>query len=217
MEKKNLKEVSIEELISYSKQKDTPAVTIIDNVSEREFKYINLLSDRLFIEPIIVKETNMIAFIGNSCVLQKIARDLKRRSQTMYYDFIQRPSGSITIYALTGYTDHWKIIRNNGYQIIAYDENGLKIEPWINTNVKAIEPKFLNSLCFCKYKVSVYLNGIKRNINVEILEHSIQNFLNDGIYNEERNCYYPSENSNKDIAEKNKINKLFKKLGLRKL
>ena len=159
----------------------------------------------------------MIAFIGNPCVLQKIARDLKRRSQTMYYDFIQRPSGSITIYALTGYTDHWKIIRNNGYQIIAYDENGLKIEPWINTNVKAIEPKFLNSLCFCKYKVSVYLNGIKRNINVEILEHSIQNFLNDGIYNEERNCYYPSENSNKDIAEKNKINKLFKKLGLRKL
>lgn len=85
MEKKNLKEVSIEELISYSKQKNTPAVTIIDNVSEREFKYINLLSDRLFIEPIIVKETNMIAFIGNSCVLQKIARDLKRRSQTMYY------------------------------------------------------------------------------------------------------------------------------------
>ena len=55
MEKKNLKEVSIEELISYSKQKDTPAVTIIDNVSEREFKYINLLSDRLFIEPMIVK------------------------------------------------------------------------------------------------------------------------------------------------------------------
>lgn len=74
----------------------------------------------------------------------------------MCYDFIQRPSGSITIYALTGDTDHWKIIRNNGYQIIAYDENGLKIEPWINTNVKAIEPKFLN----------------------------------DGVYNEDRNCYY---------------------------
>ena len=211
MEKKNLKEVSIEELIAYSKQKDTLAVTIIDNVEGKEFKYINLLSDRLFIEPIIVKETNMIAFIGNSLIVQKIARDLKRKSQTMYYDFLQRPSGSITIYALTGYTDHWKIIRNNGYQIIAYGENGLKIEPWIKTDIKAIEPKFLNSLGLSKYKTLIYLNGKKQNTNIEILEHSRQNFLNDGIYNKERNCYYPSENNNKNIAEKNKIDKLFKK------
>ena len=162
MEKKNLKEVSIEELISYSKQKDTPAVTIIDNVTEREFVYINWLFDRLFIEPIIVKETNMIAFIGNPCVVQKIARDLKRRSQTMYYDFIQRPSGSITIYALTGYTDHWKVVRNKGYQILAYDENGLEINTWINTDIKVIEPKFLNSLGLSKYKTSVYLKGQRR-------------------------------------------------------
>ena len=217
MEKKNLKEVSIEELISYSKQKDIPAVTIIDNVTEREFKYIKLLSNRLFIEPIIVKETNKIAFIGNPCVVQKIARDLKRRSQTMYYDFIQRPSGSITIYALTGYTNHWKTIKNNGYKILAYDENGLKTNPWIKTDIKAIEPKFLNSLGFSKYKTSIYLNGKKQNTNIEILEYSRQNFLNDGIYNKERNCYYPSENNNKNIAEKNKIDKLFKKWGFGKL
>ena len=217
MEKKNLKEVSIEELIAYSKQKDTPAVTIIDNVTERELIYINLLSDRLFIEPIIIKETKMIAFIGNPCVVQKIAKDLKRRSQTMYYDFIQRPSGSITIYALTGYTNHWKTIKNNGYKILAYDENGLKTNPWIKTDIKAIEPKFLNSLGLSKYKTLIYLNGKKQNTNIEILEHSRQNFLNDGIYNKERNCYYPSENNNKNIAEKNKIDKLFKKWGFGKL
>ena len=217
MEKKNLKEVSIEELIAYSKQKDTPAVTIIDNVTERELIYINLLSDRLFIEPIIIKETKMIAFIGNPCVVQKIAKDLKRRSQTMYYDFIQRPSGSITIYALTGYTNHWKTIKNNGYKILAYDENALKTNPWIKTDIKAIEPKFLNSLGLSKYKTLIYLNGKKQNTNIEILEHSRQNFLNDGIYNKERNCYYPSENNNKNIAEKNKIDKLFKKWGFGKL
>ena len=217
MKKKNLKEVSIEELIAYSKQKDTPAVTIIDNVTERELIYINLLSDRLFIEPIIIKETKMIAFIGNPCVVQKIAKDLKRRSQTMYYDFIQRPSGSITIYALTGYTNHWKTIKNNGYKILAYDENGLKTNPWIKTDIKAIEPKFLNSLGLSKYKTLIYLNGKKQNTNIEILEHSRQNFLNDGIYNKERNCYYPSENNNKNIAEKNKIDKLFKKWGFGKL
>ena len=217
MKKKNLKEVSIEELIAYSKQKDTPAVTIIDNVTERERIYINLLSDRLFIEPIIIKETKMIAFIGNPCVVQKIAKDLKRRSQTMYYDFIQRPSGSITIYALTGYTNHWKTIKNNGYKILAYDENALKTNPWIKTDIKAIEPKFLNSLGLSKYKTLIYLNGKKQNTNIEILEHSRQNFLNDGIYNKERNCYYPSENNNKNIAEKNKIDKLFKKWGFGKL
>ena len=135
----------------------------------------------------------------------------------MYYDFIQRPSGSITIYALTGYTNHWKTIKNNGYKILAYDENGLKTNPWIKTDIKAIEPKFLNSLGLSKYKTLIYLNGKKQNTNIEILEHSRQNFLNDGIYNKERNCYYPSENNNKNIAEKNKIDKLFKKWGFGKL
>ena len=66
-----------------------------------------------------------------------------------------------------------------------------------------------------KFKKSKY--GDKQNTNIEILEHSRQNFLNDGIYNKERNCYYPSENNNKNIAEKNKINKLFKKWGFGKL
>lgn len=73
MEKKKLKEVNIKEVISYSKQKDTPAVTIIDNIGEEELE--------------------------------------------MYYDFIKRPSGSITIYALTGYTDHRTI---NFYNILVY-------------------------------------------------------------------------------------------------
>ena len=162
MEKKKLKEVNIKEVISYSKQKDTPAVTIIDNVGDEELEYINSMSDKLLIEPIAVEETNMIAFINNAGEVRKIAKKLQRRSQTMYYDFIKRPSGSITIYALTGYTDHWKIIRDNGYQVLAYDENGIEIEPWLNTDIEEIEPKFLNSLGLSKYKTSVYLKGQRR-------------------------------------------------------
>ena len=38
MKKENLKEANIKELISYSKQKDTPAVTIIDNMTGKEFE-----------------------------------------------------------------------------------------------------------------------------------------------------------------------------------
>ena len=92
MEKKEFKKLSLEELITYSKQKETPSITIIENVTDKDFKYIDLISERLFIDPIIVKKTNMIAFVGNSWVIRKIAKDIHKRCQTMFYDFAKRPS-----------------------------------------------------------------------------------------------------------------------------
>ena len=100
------KAIPIDELISYSKQKEVPAVVIIDDVSDEDFKYIDIISERLKLRPIIVEATNMIAFIDNSNVSRKIAKDLNKGCQMMYYDFLKRPSGSITIFALTGYTYH---------------------------------------------------------------------------------------------------------------
>ena len=52
MEKKDLKQVSIEELITYSKQKEVPAVTIIQDITDNEFKYVDLISERLKLQPI---------------------------------------------------------------------------------------------------------------------------------------------------------------------
>ena len=139
-------EVTIEELISYSKQKEVPAVTIIDDLTEKQFNYISKIADRLRILIILIKDSKKIAIINNNKIATKIAKDLKRKSQVMYYDFARRPSGSITIYALTGYTNNWIILRDNGYIIKAYDENGNETEKWINTEIKEVKPDTLNSL-----------------------------------------------------------------------
>ncbi len=216
MEKKDFKEVSIEELITYSKQKESPKITIIESITDEEFKYVDLISKRLFIEPIIVKNTNMIAFISDSSIVRKIAKDLNKKSQTMYYDFCKMPSGSITIYALTGYTKGWTIVRDNGYQVESFDENGEKCNAWLDTNINEVDTTYLNSLGFSEFTCTVQI-GRKKCSNIEILEHSRLNYLNDGIYNDVRNCYYPAKNSNKDIAEYNKLEKLFKKWGFKSI
>lgn len=217
MDKKDLKKVNLEELITYSKQKETPSITIIERISDEELEYVDLISERLFIEPIIVKNTDMIAFISNSEVARKIAKKLKKKSQTMYYDFFKRPSSSITIFALTGYTKSWNIIRDNGYKIQAFDEKGKECETWLNTNIKEVEPTYLNSLGLSKFNCSLQIRNKGRKKNIEILRHSRLNYINDGIYNEKRNCYYPSGNSNKEIAEYNKLEKLFKRWGFTKI
>ena len=218
MEKKNFKEVSIEELINYSKQKETPVVTIIENITDKDFQYVDQISERLFIEPIIVKNTNMIAFIGSSRVVRKIAKNLHRKCQTMYYDFLKRPSGSIAIYALTGYTKGWGILRDNGYQVQAFNECGKECDAWIETDVKKLEPVYLNSLGLSKINCTVQFGRKKKSSDSEILWHSQKNFVNDGIYNETRNCYYPKDlSNNKNISERNKLEKLFKKWGFKRL
>ena len=219
MDKLDFVQVTLEEIISYSKKKDVPAVTIIaDVITKENFKYINVIASRLKLYVVLVKNTNMVAIIDNALIARKMAKELNKRCQLMYYDFIKRPSGSITIYALTGYTHHFKILRDNGHIIKAFNEQGKEIKPWLNANVPSTESLHLNKLGLSKYKYSVCLNGKSFNSrNLAILEQSRLNFINNGIYDTCRNCYYPSGKSNKDIAETNKINKLFKKSGLKKL
>ena len=217
MTKSDFKAVTIEELISYSKQKEVPAVVIIDDVSDEDFKYVDVIAERLKLRPIIVENTNMVAFIDNSNVSLKIAKDLKKRCQKMYYDYFKRPSGSITIFALTGYTKNWTVLRDNGYIVKAYDETATETEPWIDTDIENVEPTHLNSLGLSIYEFSVYLRGKGESGNVTILKYSRSNFANGGIYNKQRKCYYPSGTSNKEIAETNKLNKLFMKWGFKSL
>jgi hypothetical protein len=141
-----LMEVTTKELISYSKQKEVPTVTIIDDLNLEQLNYVYKIAYRLNLLVVLVKNSRKIAIIGNSKVATKLAQNLKSRSQVMYYDFARRPSGSITIYALTGYTKNWIILRDNGYIVKAYNENGEKIEAWINTDIKDIKAKNLNKL-----------------------------------------------------------------------
>ena len=78
-----------------------------------------------------------------------------------------------------------------------------------------IEKKKINGLCFKANNHIAILVIKEKNWKLKILEHSKKNLLNEGIYNEKRNCYYPSGSSNKDIAECNKLEKLFKKYGFK--
>lgn len=126
--------------------------------------------------------------------------------------------GNIAIFALTGYTKSWIVLKDNGYKILAYDENGKECEAWLNTDVSEEEPIYLNSLGLSKFNCTVLINGKERSGNTNLLWHSRNNYVNDGIYNRDRNCYYPKDlSNNRNIAERNKIEKLFKKWGFKSL
>lgn len=107
-----LKDVKLKEIISYSKEKESPKITVLDSITDDEFKEIGELIGRLKLLFLCV-QGNRIAFINNVDVALKIAKDFKKRSQVMYYDFAQRPSGSLVNYAITGYTRSWITLRDN--------------------------------------------------------------------------------------------------------
>ena len=65
-----------------------------------------------------------------------------------------------------------------------------------------------------KLALTLFIAGHEKSWRLKILEHSKNNYLNGGIFNKHRNCYYPSDLLiNKNIAENNKLEKLFKKWG----
>ena len=211
--------ISLEEIISYSKQKESPRITVLDSITDDEFREIGELISRLKLLFLCVP-SNRLAFINNVDVALKIAKDFHKKSQVMYYDFAQRPSGSLVSYALTGYTQYWITLRDNGYIVKAYDEKGQEMQqPWLNTDIKEVTPSNLDKLGLKNFEISLGIRGIgsSRNSNKEILELSRHHFINGGIYNAERNCYYPRDRTTaKGTAEYNKLEKLFKKWGFQK-
>lgn len=52
-----------------------------------------------------------------------------------------------------------------------------------------------NGLCFKTNNTVLvfFLKGKEKSYRLRILEHSKNNLLDGGIYNEERNCYYPKK------------------------
>lgn len=159
----------------------------------------------------------MVAVINNVEVATKLARDINRRSQVMFYDFVKRPSTNFASYVLTGITPSWITIRDNGYIVKSYNADGEEIEQWIDTNIEDTKAPILNGIN--KYTVSLKIRGRENNnYNNAILELSQYHFINDGIFNEERQCYYPKQRStDKEIADYNRLEKLFKRWGFRSL
>ncbi len=214
-----MEQVSLQEVISYSKKKESPRITVVDSITDDEFKEIGELISRLKLLFLCVP-SNRLAFINNVDVALKIAKDFRKKSQVMYYDFAQRPSANLVAYALTGYTPSWIILKDNGYIVKAYDEQGQEMQqPWLDTNIEEVTPSNLYKLGLKNFEISLGIRGIgsSENSNKEILELSRYHFCNNGIYNEERNCYYPRNvTTPKGKADYNKLEKLFKKWGFQR-
>ena len=219
MENMSLETVSLQEVVSYSKQKGSPRITVLDSITDDKFIEIGELISRLKLLFLCVPE-NRIAFINNVDVALKIAKDFKKKAQVMYYDFAQRPSSSLVNYALTGYTKSWITLRDNGYIVKSYDEEGQEMQqPWINTDIGEVTPSNLSKLGLKNFEISLGIRGIgsSRNSNNEILKLSRHHFVNGGIYNAKRNCYYPRDRTTaRGTAEYNKLEKLFRKWGFNK-
>ena len=66
--------------------------------------------------------------------------------------------------------------------------------------------------------LTLFIAGHEKSWRLRILEHSKKNYWDGGIFNKHRNCYYPNDLLiNKNIAENNKLEKLFKKWGFKSL
>lgn len=89
-------------------------------------------------------------------------------------------------------------------------------KPWIDTNIAEVTPSNLDKLGLKNFEISLGIRGCNssRNSNNTILELSRYHFINGGVYNEKRNCYYPRDRTtDRGTAEYNKLEKLFKKWG----
>lgn len=114
-----------------------------------------------------------------------------------------------------------KFLEIIGYIVKAYDEEGQEMQqPWLDTNIEEVTPSNLQKLGLKNFEISLGIRGIgsSGNSNKEILELSRYHFIHGGIYNAERNCYYPRDvTTAKGTAEYNKLEKLFRKWGFSSL
>lgn len=180
-------------------------------------EYVKTVVERLRLDMIEIADTKMVAIINDTKVATKMSKDIHTRCQVMYYDLVKRPSVDFASFILTGITPSWVTIRDNGYIVKSYNTDGEEIDQWLNTDIENIKVPTLDGIK--KYIVSLRIRGREINdYNNAILELSRYHFINDGIFNEQRQCYYPKENiTNKEIADYNKLEKLFKKWGFKSL
>lgn len=208
--------MTLDEVICYSKQKESPPVTVIE-ITNDKMEYVKTVVERLRLDMLEIADTKMVAIINNTEVATKIAKDIHTRCQVMYYDLLKRPSVDFTSFLLTGITPSWITIRDNGYIVKSYNTDGEEIEQWLNTDIENTKVPTLDEIK--KYIVTLRIRGRERNnYNNAILELSRHHFINNGVFYDKRQCYYPnSNNTNKEIEDFNRLEKLFKRWGFKSL
>lgn len=215
-----LEEISLEEIITFSKKENSPPFVIIDELSEEELEYAKTIAQRLRIGIVKVKDKNKVAVVNNKDIALKLARELKKKCQYLFYDLIKRPAANFAMYAISGYTPSWITIRDNGYVVEAFDEEGKMTTPFIDTDIPDVATENISKLNLRSYIVTLYVKGTgnaKRSNHI-IVDLSRYYYLTDGVFNEQKQCYYPKDTkSSQGIAGFNRLEKLFKKWGFESL
>ncbi len=168
-----LQEVSLQEIISYSKMEHSAFVTILDDLNYGLFNELVVLADQLKFIFFIIKDTRKVAIIGNSSIAEKVARKLQVKYQTMFYRDLRPRKILGKIY--TPKTD-------NHFKVKAYNEKGQEIEPFIDTNIETVECTTLSKFKFggLRYAMKIRGSGNNKIESLESLKISRRNFLKSG-------------------------------------
>ncbi len=166
-----LQEVSIQEIISYSKL-NSPPVTILNDLNYGLFNQLVVWVDLLKIPMFLIKDTYKIAIIGHQSLALTIAKRLQVQSQVMYNIPLKEKK-------ILG---KWHIPqRKSPYIIQAYNESGKPIAPFVDTNVETTSCKILGKYKFTPFRYAMRIRGAGNNRieSYEELRRIRRNFLNE--------------------------------------
>lgn len=161
LETLQLQEVSLEELISYSKICGSPRIVILDELTASQFNYLVAYADLLKLVYFMVKGTRKIAFIGTTYIALKVAKNMQVKAQVLHY---HKPLVEKVLKSNL-------VIKHNTekYIVKAYDKFGNKTEPFIETDIPTIPCPTLSAYDFRDFKYNVVARNDK-NGEIEIQE-----------------------------------------------
>lgn len=167
-----LQEVSMQEIISYSKMNIRPVI-ILDDLNYGLFNQLVAWVDLLKIPMFLIKDTYKIAIIGHQSLALNIAKRLQVRCQAMYNIPLKEKKilGKIHIPN-----------RKSPYVVKAYNEYGKTIAPFIDTNIETTSCETLSKYKFTPFRYAMKIRGAGNNKieGYEKLEEIRQKFLKTG-------------------------------------
>ena len=161
LEELPLEEITLEELISYSKEKGRPVITILDELTASQFNYVVAYADLLKFVYFIVKGTRKVAIIGTPYIALKIAKNMQVKAQVVHY---YKP-----LYEIGLKSNLERKHNRERYVVKAYDGIGNKTEPFIDTDIPNVSCDNLKKYDFRDFKYNVVARNNK-NGKVDILE-----------------------------------------------
>lgn len=149
-----LQEVSMQEIISYSKLSSSPTITILDDLNYGLFNQLVAWVDLLKIPMFIIKDTYKIAIIGHQSLALNIAKRLQVRCQSMYNIPLKEKK-------ILG---KWHIPnRKSHYVVKAYNEYGKPATPFVDTDIKTISCETLSKYKFTPFRYAMKIRGSGNN------------------------------------------------------